>query len=98
MPTLYCAAHAGGHEDLALARQEEYRQAGEAVLLVHGALKTGPHRCDECNVPLERGDEATWFASFPAHAVASLYGIDIKPAAGRYFDMKRAVVRRYGAA
>ncbi len=53
MPYLYCAAHGRGHENRVIGQQEEYRQQGESVLIVHGTLKSGPHRCDKCNVPLE---------------------------------------------
>jgi hypothetical protein len=49
MPYLYRAFHGRWHENHVIVRQEEYRQAGESVLIVHGPLIIGPHRCDKCN-------------------------------------------------
>jgi hypothetical protein len=95
MPYLYCAVDGRRHEDRAIEQQEEYRQQGESVLIVHGALKTGPWHCDTCSVPLTRGDTALLMTAFPRHFTEGMDGYDFAPEK-RYFDMKRAQVAVYG--
>ena len=71
MPYLYCAAHGRAFEDRVIADQEEYRAAGESMLVVSGRLTTGPRRCDKCNAPLHKGDPAMLLFRLPprGHAV-----------------------------
>ena len=95
MPYLFCAAHGQGHENRAIAQQEEYRQQGESVLIVHGALRSGPWQCDTCNVALKRGDDAMLMTAFPQHFTEGMNGYDFGPEK-RYFDMKRAQAVVYG--
>src|SRR5271157_1489444 len=49
MAWLYCTVHGRGHENRVIIQQDDYCRQGESVLIVHGKLKTGPHRCDKCN-------------------------------------------------
>jgi hypothetical protein len=96
MPYLYCAVHGRGHENRVIARQEDYRQAGESVLLAHGPLKTGPHRCDKCNATLDQGDLATLLSAIPRYVAEGMDSYDFAYEK-RYFDIKRASVVVYGA-
>jgi hypothetical protein len=95
MPYLFCAAHGREHENRTIEQQEEYRQQGESVLIVHGTLKTGPWHCDTCNVTLTRGDTALLMAAFPRHFTAGMDGYGFS-AEKRYFDMKHAEFAVYG--
>jgi hypothetical protein len=96
MPYLYCAVHGRGHENRIIAQQDQYRQAGESVLLVHGPLKTGPHRCDRCNATLRKGDPATLLSAIPRHIALGTddYAFAYEK---RYFELKRVSVAVYGA-
>jgi hypothetical protein len=96
MPYLYCAADGPGYEQGAAARQDDYREAGEGVLIVHGPLASGPHRCDRCNAALGKGDHATLLSAIPRHVVEGTRSYDFAYEK-RYFDMKRARVALYGA-
>jgi hypothetical protein len=95
MPYLYCVAHGRGHENRAIGQQEEYRQQGESVLIVHGALKSGPWQCDTCSVPLKRGEAAMLLTAFPRHVTGGMDGYGFA-SEKRYFDMKRAQAVVYG--
>src|SRR5947209_4133545 len=96
MPYLYCAVDGKDHENLAIAQQDYYRQAGESVLIVHGTLKSGPWKCDKCNTRLKRGDAATLMTAIPRHIAEGMDSYDFAYEQ-RYFDMKRAEVKVYGA-
>jgi hypothetical protein len=93
---LYCAVDGRGHEDRAIVRQEDYRQEGESVLIVHGTLKTGPWKCDKCNSRLRRGDAATLMTAFPRFMTEAMDAYDF---AGerRYLDLEKAAMTLYGA-
>jgi hypothetical protein len=96
MPYLYCAADGKGHENRVIAQQDYYRQAGESVLVVHGTLKSGPWKCDKCNARLKRGDAATLLSAIP-RSIAEGMDSYVFAYERRYFDMKRAGVKVYGA-
>jgi hypothetical protein len=95
MPYLFCAAHGREHENRTIEQQEEYRQQGESVLIVHGTLKSGPWQCDKCNVLMKPGDAAMLMTPFPRHFAGGMDGYDFA-SEKRYFDMKRAEVAVYG--
>jgi hypothetical protein len=95
MPNLYCAVHGRGHENRVIAQQELYREAGESVLIVHGTLTGGPHRCDECNATLGRGDPAALLSAFPRHLTEGMDAYDFAYER-RYFAMAKATAAVYG--
>lgn len=96
MAYLYCPVHGKAHENPPIEIQEDYRHAGETILIVSGLLTTGPHRCDKCNSGLARGDAATLLAAFPRHVVEAMSCYDFSYER-RYFDMTKAKVAAYGA-
>ncbi len=96
MPYLYCAADGDAHEKTVIARQDDYRQTAESVLIVRGKLKSGPWKCDRCNARLKRGDAAMLMTALPASFSRHAGGYDFAYERG-YFDMKRAEVKVYGA-
>lgn len=67
MPRLYCERHGREDEARIIAQQQEYRQAGESVLVTQGSLKSGPWLCDRCNEELRKGDTAYLFNPFTAY-------------------------------
>jgi hypothetical protein len=96
MAWLYCTVHGRGHENRTIASQEEYRREGESVLIVHGTLTSGPHRCDKCNAPLKRGDAAMLMTAFPRFLSEAMDNYDFANDR-RYFDLAKADIRLYGA-
>jgi hypothetical protein len=96
MPYLYCAVDGKGHENRIIAQQDYYRQQGESVLIVRGLLKGGPWKCDKCNARLKRGDAATLVSAIPRFIAEGMDSYDFAYEK-RYFDMKRAEVKVYGA-
>jgi hypothetical protein len=66
------------------------------VLIAHGKLKTGPHRCDKCNTPLKRGDGATLITAFPRFMTESMEAHDFANER-RYFDVERSSLTLYGS-
>ncbi|WP_422932238.1 hypothetical protein [Singulisphaera sp. PoT] len=74
MPYLLCRTHGPQHEAGSASGGEEYRQAGETVLIVEGTLISGPWQCDSCNAPLEAGSRAWLVTAFPAHFRDDLFG------------------------
>jgi hypothetical protein len=96
MPWLYCTAHGREHENRAITRQDDYREEGESVLIVHGKLVTGGHHCDRCNGPLKRGDDAVLVSAFPRFVTEAMGYYDLAYER-RYFDMWRASLAVYGA-
>jgi hypothetical protein len=95
MPYLYCAAHGREHENRVIGQQEDYRQEGESVLIVHGTLTGGAQRCDKCNATLRRGDAATTLSAFSRHVVDGMGDYDFA-SERRYFDMAKASAAVYG--
>lgn len=96
MAWLYCTAHGRGHEDRVIARQDDYRREGESVLIVHGTLKSGPHRCDTCYAPLRKGDAAMLLTAFPRFMSEAMEDYDFANEK-RYFNLKHASMTLYGA-
>jgi hypothetical protein len=97
MAWLYCSVHGRGQENFTIARQEDYRQEGESVLIVHGTLTGGGWHCDRCNARLRRGDPAMLMTAFPRDLTEAMDGYDFA-SEGRYFDLKKVTAVRYGAA
>ncbi len=54
MPRLYCEQHGKKQDARCQERQEDYREAGETVLIISGPLKSGPWQCDTCNATLNK--------------------------------------------
>jgi hypothetical protein len=96
MPYLYCADHGREVQIECQAKQEEYRQLGEAVLVVSGRLISGPWRCDRCNSLLTRGDLAFLVTSFSRYFAEDLAGYDY-PFERKYFSIREAKTGVYGA-
>jgi hypothetical protein len=96
MAWLYCTVHGRGQENRTIAYQEDYRRDGESVLIVHGPLKGGSYRCDKCNAPLRRGDDAVLITAFPRFMSEAMESYDFA-SERRYFDMGKADIRLYGA-
>ena len=76
MSSLYCKTHGEEKEAEARADDEEMREDGESVLIVHGRLISGPWRCDRCNAELNEGDEAFFEAIYPRHITEQIYDYD----------------------
>jgi uncharacterized protein with PIN domain len=96
VPALYCTVHGRGHENRVIVNQDEYRQAAESVLIVHGKLRTGPYRCDKCNAELKRGDTAMLMSALPRFDTESMYEYDFAYEQ-RYFDLAQVSMTLYGA-
>jgi hypothetical protein len=96
MPTLYCTVHGRGHENRVIVNQDQYRQAGESVLIVHGKLRTGSYRCDKCNTELKRGDTAMLMSIFTRFDAESMYEYGFAYEQ-RYFDLDHVLLTLYGA-
>lgn len=96
MPYLFCQAHGQEHAASCREREEEYRQLGETVVTVSGALTGGPWRCDRCNVRLRKGDRAFVVTAYPSHYASELTGYDYGYER-RYFRLNQAEARVYGA-
>jgi hypothetical protein len=95
MPYLLCEQHGHSREAMFAREQDDYRQAGESVLVVKGTLISGPWQCDRCNVKLTRGHKACMATAFARHYTGGTQDYDFAPEK-RYFDMTRAQVAVYG--
>lgn len=96
MPRLYCSVHGRGLENFAIARQADYREGGESVLIVHGTLRSDGRHCDKCNATLRRGDAAMLLTAFPRDITETMHEYDFT-SEERYFDVTKADMKRYGA-
>lgn len=96
MPHLYCEAHGRDHEDTTARNQELYRQEGDTVLIVKGALISGPWHCDRCNAVLEEGQSATLLLAYPRWMTERMNDYDFLYES-RYFAAGEAAVAVYGA-
>ena len=97
MPRLYCEEHGKEYESRCQEEQENYRWLGETIRIVTGRLKAGAFHCDYCKAPLKRRQKAWLMTAFPRPMTADVRDCDFAQE-GRYFNMKRAEVRVYGAA
>jgi hypothetical protein len=96
MAWLYCSVHGRGQENFTIARQADYRQEGESVLIAHGTLTSGGWHCDRCNARLRRGDPATLMTAFPRYITEAMDEYDFA-SERRYFELAKVDVKRYGA-
>jgi hypothetical protein len=96
MPHLFCQEHGREHEARCIEEQENYRQFGEAVLIVTGPVRSPSQRCRSCNMRLRRGQPAYLVTAFPRPMPEDLGGYDY--AAKRdYLILEHAEARLYGA-
>ena len=96
MPRLYCEEHGKEAEARSACNQERYRQEGETILVVTGALISGPWLCDRCNAQLDEDEQATLVSAFPRAITESIYEYDFGYEQG-YFAMEDDTVTVYGA-
>ena len=96
MVWVYCSVHGRGHENRIIEQQDSYREAGDSILIVHGPLKSGTHRCDKCKTLLKKGDAAVLMTAFPRFATESMNTYDFGNER-RYCDLARASMKSYGA-
>jgi hypothetical protein len=96
MAWLYCTVHGRGHENRIIEQQDAYRQEGESVLIVHGPLRGGSHRCDKCNASLNKGDAAVLVTPFPRFLTEAMHTYDFTNER-RYFNLALATIKLYGA-
>src|SRR5947209_6874632 len=76
MPYLYCEEHGPEREAGIVGRQEDYRQAGESVLVISGTLASGPWQCDSCNAQLGKGNTAYLVSVLPGWVAEGLTDYD----------------------
>ena len=76
MPRLYCDTHGREEEAEIIANQDEYRQAGESVLVVSGKLISGAFVCDRCNRELAAGQPAWLISAMPGWVAEGLTDYD----------------------
>ena len=97
MPRLLCETHGREEESETVRDQDEYRNAGECVLVVSGTLISGPWNCDRCNAELAVGQTASLFSAFPVWVAEGLIDYDFGYER-EYFAMGRAdTAAVYGA-
>lgn len=97
MPYLYCELHGREKEAEAAGSRAVHRDEGATVLIVAGALKSGPWHCDRCNARLGKGARAVLLTPLPAWITERYCHYDFAHEK-RYFAMKGGErIATYGA-